>query len=159
MPAMWAYDEMKRLSELDVMRGKDEEAMPSSKDEGRGLYKAIKHKNDALIDQKQKEMDDYKAKADAKFANFDKQMNDYQRNLEQWNMTGRQGAEPKKPTKPALDSVPPGIKVVELPDDLSGYVDFLHPWGDQWLNPVVLLLMFFGLTAGAIMALRSQDIA
>ena len=158
MPALWAFDELKRLSDLDVMRGKDEEAMPATKDDGRGLYKATKHKNDALIDLKQKEMDDYKKKADARFADFDREMNDYQKNLERWNMTGRQGVEPTKPSKPVLDPVPPGIKVVELPDDLSGYVDFLHPWGDTWLDPLVLLVMFIGLTGGTIMVLRSQDI-
>jgi hypothetical protein len=50
------------------------------------------------------------------------------------------------------------VKVVPLPDDLSGYVDFLHPWGNRWLNPLVLLVMFLGLTGGTIIALRSQDI-
>ena len=48
MPATWSFDEMKRLSsDLGVLRGKDEEAMPSSKNEGRGLYKDIKYRNDA----------------------------------------------------------------------------------------------------------------
>jgi ABC transport system ATP-binding/permease protein len=159
MPAMWAFDEMKRLSsDLGVLRGRDEEAMPSNRDEGRGLYKETKHKNDVLVSQKQKEMEDYKAKSDDKFANFDKEMNDYQKRVEKWNMTGRRGAEPKKPSKPTLGSIPPGIKVVELPDNLSGYIDFLHPWGDKWLNPMVLLFMFIGLTAATIAALRSQDI-
>ena len=159
MPATWSFDEMKRLSsDLGVLRGKDEEAMPSTRNEGRGLYKDIEHRNDALIDQKQQEMEDYRAKSEKKFENFDKEMNDYQKELEKWNMTGRQGAEPRKPSKPKLDPVPPKVEVVEIPDDLSGYVDFLHPWGNKWLNPIVLLIMFLGLTLATILALRSQDI-
>jgi len=159
MPATWAFDEMKLLaSDLGVLRGKDEEARPSKKDEGRGLYKDIEHRNDALIDQKQKEVEDYRSNSEEKFDEFDEEMDDYQKRVEKWNMAGRQGAEPKKPAEPTLDPVPPKVEVVEIPDDLSNYVDFLHPWGNKWLNPAVLLLMFFGLTAGAILMLRSQDI-
>lgn len=158
MPATWSFDEMKRLSDLGVLRGKDEQAMPAVKNEGRGLNKDIKYRNDQLIDQKQKEMEDYKAKSADKFEDFDKEMNRYQKDMEKWNLSGRQGREPKKPSKPALDPVPPKVEVVPMPDDLSGYVDFLHPWGDKWLNALVLLMMFIGLTGGTIIALRSQDI-
>ena len=103
-------------------------------------------------------MEDYKAKSADKFEDFDKEMNKYQKDMEKWNLSGRQGREPKKPSKPALDPVPPKVEVVPMPDDLSGYVDFLHPWGDKWLNALVLLMMFIGLTGGTIIALRSQDI-
>ncbi len=100
MPATWAFDEMKLLaSNLGVLRGKDEEARPSKKDEGRGLYKDIEHTNDALIDQKQKEVEDYRSSSEEKFEDFDKEMNDYQKRVEKWNMSGRQGAEPKKPVQ------------------------------------------------------------
>ncbi|MCU1267905.1 MAG: ABC-type multidrug transport system, ATPase component [Acidobacteria bacterium] len=159
MPAGWAFDEMKRLSsDLGVLRGKDEEAMPAAQNEGRGLNKDIKYRNDQLIEQKQKEMEDYKTKSADKFDDFDKEMNQYQKDMEKWNMGGRQGQEPKKPPKPTLDPVPPKVEVVPMPDDLSAYVDFLHPWGDKWLNALVLLMMFIGLTGGTIIALRSQDI-
>ena len=159
MPATWAYDGLKRLSsELGVLRGKDEEAMPSNRAEGRGLYKEIEHNNDALIDQKQKEMEDYRARSQKKFEDFDKEMIDYQERVEKWNRGGRQGAEPQKPTKPTLDPVPPRVEVVDIPDDLSSHIDFLHPWGGQWLNSLVLLIMFIGFTCGTIFALRSQDI-
>ncbi len=159
MPATWAFDSMKRLSsELGVLRGKDEDAMPSNKTEGRGLFKEIEHSNDALIDQKQKEVEDYRARSEEKFEDFDKEMNDYQKRVEKWNVGGRQGAEPKKPAKPTLDPVPPRMEVVDIPDDLSSHVEFLHPWGSTWLNPLVLLLMFLGMTFGTIIALRSQDI-
>jgi ABC transport system ATP-binding/permease protein len=158
MPATWSFDEMKRLSALPVLRGKDEKAEPAAENEGRGLYKDIKFRNDQLVDQKQEEVQGYKSKSEDKFDDFDKEMNKYQKDLEKWNLGGRQGNEPKKPSKPELDPVPPQVEVVQMPDDLSGYVDFLHPWGDRWLNPLVLLLMFLGLTGATIVALRSQDI-
>ena len=158
MPATWAFDEMKRFSSLSVLRGKDEEAEPAVQNDGRGLYKDIKYQNDQLVDQKQKDVEGYKSKSEDKFDDFDEEMNKYQKDLEKWNIGGRRGREPSKPSKPKLDPVPPQVKVVQMPDDLSGYVDFLHPWGDRILNPIVLLLMFIGLTGGTILALRSQDI-
>ena len=158
MPATWSFDEMKRFSSLQVLRGKDEEAQAAAQNEGRGLYKDIKYQNDQLVDQKQQQVEDYKSKSEDKFDDFDEEMNKYQKDLEKWNMGGRQGREPTKPSKPKLDPVPPRVKVVQLPDDLSGYVDFLHPWGDRLLNPILLFLMFVGLTGGTILALRSQDI-
>jgi ABC-type multidrug transport system ATPase subunit/pSer/pThr/pTyr-binding forkhead associated (FHA) protein len=158
MPATWSFDEMKRFSSLPVLRGKDEKAEPPAQNDGRGLYKDIKYQNDKLVDEKQKDVESYKSKSEAKFDDFDKEMNTYQKDLEKWNVGGRRGTEPTKPTKPKLDPVPQKVTVVQMPDDLSGYVDFLHPWGNRWLNPAVLLLMFLGLTCGTIMALRSQDI-
>ncbi|MGI9067045.1 MAG: FHA domain-containing protein [Pyrinomonadaceae bacterium] len=158
MPATWAFDEMKRFSSLPVLRGKDEEAQPAAENDGRGLYKDIKYQNDQLVDQKQNEVEDYKSKSEEKFDDFDREMNKYQKDLEKWNMGGRQGPEPAKPAKPKLDPVPPKVTVVQMPDNLSGYVDFLHPWGDRWINPLILLAMFIGLTGATILALRSQDI-
>jgi ABC transport system ATP-binding/permease protein len=158
MPATWAFDEIKRFSSLPVLRGKDEDAEPAEHNDGRGLYKDIKHQNDQLVEQKQKEIEDYKSKSENKFDDFDREMNAYQKDLEKWNLGGRQGAEPRKPAKPKLDPVPPKVKVVQMPDELAGYVDFLHPWGNRWLDPLILLAMFIGLTGATILALRSQDI-
>jgi hypothetical protein len=75
MPATWAFDEMKRFSSLPVLRGKDEEAEAAPQNDGRGLYKDIKYQNDQLVDQKQKEVDDYKSKSEDRFDDFDKEMN------------------------------------------------------------------------------------
>ena len=158
MPATWAFDEIKRFSALPVLRGKDEDAEPAVQNDGRGLYKDIKHQNDQLVEQKQKEIEDYKSSSENKFDDFDREMNTYQRDMEKWNLGGRQGAEPRKPAKPKLDPVPPKVNVVQMPDELSGYVDFLHPWGNRWLDPLILLVMFIGLTGATILALRSQDI-
>jgi hypothetical protein len=158
MPATWAFDEIKRFSSLPVLRGKDEDAEPAAQNDGRGLYKDIKHQNDQLVEQKQKEIEDYKSRSGNKFDDFDKEMNTYQKDLENWNLGGTQGAEPRKPAKPKLDPVPPKVKVVQMPDELSGYVDFLHPWGTRWLDPLILMVMFIGLTGATILTLRSQDI-
>src|SRR4029079_680277 len=53
MPATWSFDEMKRFSELPVLRGKDEEAEPAAQNEGRGVSKDIKSQNDPLAHKQQ----------------------------------------------------------------------------------------------------------
>ena len=63
MPATWSFDEMKRLSGLEVLRGKDEDAQPAVANEGRGLYKQIEHDNDANIVDAKKRINQYKADA------------------------------------------------------------------------------------------------
>ena len=42
----------------------------------------------------------------------------------------------------------------KLPEDLSNYINFLHPWGNAILDPFVLMLMFFGLVIATIIALE-----
>jgi hypothetical protein len=37
-------------------------------------------------------------------------------------------------------------------------VDFLHPWGHVLIDPIILLIMFFGLIIATIVSLRAQDI-
>ena len=63
-----------------------------------------------------------------------------------------------KPEAPKLKEAPQPKDAVKQPEDLSGYVDFLHPWGDRLINALVLLGMFFGLLGGTLLVLRSQDI-
>ena len=46
----------------------------------------------------------------------------------------------------------------KIPEDLSGYINFLHPWGNILLDPFALILMFFGLVIATIITLRAQDI-
>ena len=58
----------------------------------------------------------------------------------------------------ALAPVPEMPAAKKIPDDLSGYVDFLHPWGSRTLDPGVLLLMFLTFLVGTIIALRVQDV-
>ncbi|MBA3514730.1 MAG: FHA domain-containing protein [Pyrinomonadaceae bacterium] len=151
MPATWAFDEMKRLSGLDVLRGKDESAEPASKNEGRGLYKQIEHENDKNIQDAQQRINAYRSDAQNKSKDFEKNMDQYQKDL-------MKGNSPEKPTAPEPGPAPEVTGAKKVPDDLSSFVDFLHPWGGHWTNLGVLLTMLFGLLGATGVALRSQDI-
>jgi len=151
MPATWSFDEMKRLSDLDVLRAKDEKAEPAGKNEGRGLYKQIEHENDKNIQEAQQRINDYRSDAQKKSKDFEKNMDQYQKDL-------MKGDSPKKPTAPEPGPAPEVAAAKKVPDDLSSFVDFLHPWGGLWTNIGVLLAMLFGLLGATGIALRSQDI-
>jgi len=151
MPATWSFDEMKRLSELDVLRARDEDAQPSHKEEGRGLYKEIERDNDQNIDDSRNKVDQYKADAEKSIKDFEKKMEDYQKEL-------ALGHAPKKPTAPKLGPVPEISPAKKVPDDLSSYVDFLHPWGSRPMDLGILVAMFFTFFIATIVALKSQDV-
>jgi ABC transport system ATP-binding/permease protein len=158
MPATWTFDEMKRLSSEKVLtlKGKDEKAQSAEDNEGRGLYKEIEHKNDLMIENKDQEMQDYRAKQEKKSKDYEKQMEDYKINIVKFQK-GLLSKEPVKPKYPKLDNIPPKAKVEKLPEDISNYIDFLHPWGGLYLNPLILLIMFSSLIVATIKSLRSQD--
>ncbi|HEY5402552.1 MAG TPA: ABC transporter permease, partial [Pyrinomonadaceae bacterium] len=151
MPATWAFDEMKRLSSLEVLRAKDEKAQPSDKEEGRGLYKEIERKNDQNIESSRTKVEKYKDDAEKSIKDFEKKMEDYQKDL-------ATGHAPKKPATPKLGPVPEISPAEKVPDDLSTHVDFLHPWGSHALDLGVLITMFFTFFLATIIALRSQDV-
>jgi len=151
MPATWSFDEMKRLSGLNVLRGKDESAEPASNNEGRGLYKQIEHENDKNIQDAQQRIDAYRTDAQKKSKDFEQNMDQYQKDL-------MQGGTPKKPAAPEPGPAPAVGGAKKIPDDLSSFVDFLHPWGGHLTNLAVLLAMLFGLLGATGIALRSQDI-
>jgi len=46
----------------------------------------------------------------------------------------------------------------KIPEDLSEYVSFLHPWMHEIVNLLVLMMMFFWLFVFTLTALRLQDI-
>ncbi|HKR59640.1 MAG TPA: ABC transporter permease, partial [Pyrinomonadaceae bacterium] len=151
MPATWSFDEMKRLSGLEVLRGKDEDAEPAGTNEGRGLYKEIEHQNEANISDAKQRINQYKSDAESKSKNFEKEMEAYQKEL-------LNRGSPAKPTAPVLGAAPEIAEAVKVPDNLSNYVDFLHPWGGALINVgvlVTMLLLFLGATG---IALRAQDI-
>ena len=151
MPATWSFDEMKRLSGLEVLRGKDEDAQPAVTNEGRGLFKQIEHDNDAnIVDAKQR-INQYKADAETDSKNFEKAMDEYQKEL-------LNRGSPKKPTPPAPGPAPEIAEAVRVPDNLSNYVDFLHPWGGNLTNLGVLLTMLLVFLGATGIALRAQDI-
>ncbi|HEY0545001.1 MAG TPA: FHA domain-containing protein [Pyrinomonadaceae bacterium] len=149
MPATWSFDEMKQLSGLDTLskEGSDEKGP----NEGLGLYKKIEKVNDEIIDKAKKDIDKYREDADRKSKDYQKDMEDYQSNLQK-------GISSDKPTAPEMAQPPPIGTAKKVPDNLSNYVDFLHPWGNIIVNPIVLLIMFFGLVIFTIVALRAQDI-
>jgi hypothetical protein len=151
MPATWSFDEMKRLSGLDVLRGKDENAEPAGKNEGRGLYKQIEHENDSNIQDTQKRINEYKSDTEKRSRDFENDTNQYQKAL-------LKGESPVKPTAPKPGPPPEVAQATKIPDDLSGFVDFLHPWGGHWTNLGVLLAMLFVLLCATGIALRTQDI-
>src|SRR6266542_5861244 len=151
MPATWSFDEMKRLSALDVLRGKDENAQASGKNEGRGLYKQIEYENDSNIVDAQRKINNFRADAEKNAAAFDKELDQYQKDL----LKGQSATEPPAP-KPGP---PPEIaKATKIPDDLSSFVDFLHPWGGHLVNLGILFTMLLVLLGATGLALRSQDI-
>jgi ABC-type multidrug transport system ATPase subunit/pSer/pThr/pTyr-binding forkhead associated (FHA) protein len=150
MPATWAFDEMKRLSGLDTLR--EEGSEKAGTNEGRGLYKHVEDLNKDNIDRARHDIDNYKKVAEDNQADFEKKMNDYVARLKQGDTSAVQ------PEAPKLGDAPVVPEAEKIPDDLSSYVDFLHPWGNVLLNPIVLIIMFFSLIAATIMALRSQDI-
>jgi ABC-type multidrug transport system ATPase subunit len=151
MPATWAFDEMKRLSDLDVLRARDEDAQPSDNEDGRGLYKEIERKNDRNIEDSRAKVDKYKTDAEKNIKDFERKMEDYQKDL-------ASGRDTKKPTTPKLGPVPAISEAEKVPDDLSSYVDFRHPWGSHVLDLGILVLMFFTFFIATIVALKAQDV-
>jgi ABC-type multidrug transport system ATPase subunit/pSer/pThr/pTyr-binding forkhead associated (FHA) protein len=151
MPATWSFDEIKRLSGLEVLRGKDESAQPASKNEGRGLLKQIEHENDRNIADTQRKIDQFKADAERESRNFENQMDDYQEDLSR-------GISSSKPKSPKIGPAPEVAKARNVPEDLSSYVDFLHPWGGHITNLGILSSMLIVLLVATGIALRLQDI-
>ena len=154
MPATWSFDQMKRLSQLDTVS--EEGSDPEGPNKGQGLKKYINSINDQNIAKAKEDIRNYKQEAEDNSEKFRKDMDAYQEDVEA-AMRG-QGSKPDKPEPPKLKAAPEPKDAVKQPDDLSGYVDFLHPWGSQLGNALILLAMFFGLLGATLFALRSQDI-
>lgn len=159
MPATWAFDTMKQFSGLKVLREDGEKDEPN-KDCSRvpcGLYKQVEYDNKQIIKKAEKDIADYKSDAQKDSDKYKKDMDDYQDDMGKYQ-TGQLSSKPVKPKAPELKEVPKIEQAKEVPKDLSGYVDFLHPWMDEILNQVVLMLMFFILVVAALIVLRMQDI-
>lgn len=158
MPATWAFDTMKQFSGLKVLR-EDEDKDKTDKNcsqEPCGLYKQVEYDNKQIIKKAEKDIADYKADAKKDMDKYKKDMDDYQDDMAKYQMG--QISKPEKPKQPELKEVPKIDPAKEVPKDLSGYVDFVHPWMDEVLNQLVLMLMFFILVVGALIVLRMQDI-
>jgi ABC transport system ATP-binding/permease protein len=155
MPATWSFDTMKRFSTLDTLE--TEGADPDGPTKGRGLYKDIEERNDKIIADAKKDIDDYRADAKRDMDKYKEDMDKYQEDMKKYQM-GQLSSEPKKPKQPEMKPVPKIQDAVKVPENLSKYVSFLHPWMNEVLNQLVLMLMFLILVIGTLMVLRMQDI-
>jgi hypothetical protein len=149
IPATWAFDGVKRFSTLDTL---DEEGSdPDGDNKGRGLYKHVEDVNDENISKARTDIDNYKKHSEDKLKDYEKDMKDY--------IAGVQRGESRdQPAVPKLDKAPDVPAAEKIPEDLSNYINFKHPWGNIIVDPFVLIFMFFGLVIATIIALKSQDI-
>jgi ABC transport system ATP-binding/permease protein len=149
MPATWSFDTMKRFSTLDTLE--EEGADAGGKTKGLGLYKFIESENDKIIADAKSDIEAYRS--DAK-----KDMDKYKEDMEEYLADLRQGQSATQPKQPEMKPVPDIKPAVKIPENLSGYVNFLHPWMHEILNQIVLMLMFFMLVVATLIVLRLQDI-
>ena len=138
MPAAWSFDTIKRYSTLDTLE--PEGAFPNGETEGKGLYKFIESENEKIISDAKEELGDYKKDSEKKLESFQKEL-----------MNGGTPAAPK------LDEPPKIADAKKMPEDLSRYISFLHPWMHEILNQFVLMLMFGMMVIATIIVLRFQD--
>jgi len=139
MPAAWSFDTIKRFSTLDTLE--PEGAEPTGRTGGLGLYKYVETENDKLVVDARKNIDDYQRRAEDEFKKYDDQM--------------RKGQNPSTPDPGEPPAIPPAKKI---PADLSNYITFLHPWMNEILNQLVLMVMLGMLVIATLIILRLQDI-
>lgn len=144
MPATWSFDAMKRFSTLDTLE--PEGADPKGKTEGKGYYDWVEAQNDKLIEDSRTKIKDYKK-------DQEKKIDDYEDDLKDNLSVGK-----SPPDMPKLDKEPGIDNPTKVDKNLSSYVNFLHPWMDEVLNQIVLMLMFFFLFVATLIVLRMQDI-
>jgi len=128
VPAAWSFDTMKRFSTLETLEPEGAEQRDNTK--GMGLYKFVESENEKALEKAKRDLD----------------------NLKQISGGDLQGSDPSI----ADQLVVPEIK--KVPDDLSHYVTFLHPWMNEILNQFILVLMFWILTVCTLIVLRLKDI-
>jgi hypothetical protein len=139
VPAAWSFDTMKRFSTLDTLE--QDGAEPNGASGGLGLYKYTETENDKIIANARKSLDDYQ--------------NDVRKKFEQYQDQVRNGQNPPTP----MPDEPPAIPAAKkIPHDLSHYITFLHPWMNEVLNQIVLMLMFGMMVIVTLIVLRLQDV-
>ena len=134
MPATWSFDTMKRFSRLDTLEKEGAQT-------GSGLYKDIEAENDKIITDAKTDLKNYKKDTEEKLESFESDL--------------RAG---RNVSAPQLDDPPKIGDARKIPENLSGYVSFLHPWTHEIVNQIVLMLMFFMLVFATLIVLRIQDI-
>jgi ABC-type multidrug transport system ATPase subunit len=146
MPTTWAYDGIKRYSGLDTLEAEGSD--PFGPNRGRGLYRRVEQANEASVKRARDDLARYRTDAE-------RQLESYKGRMEEYLKGGVRGA---KPDAPKLAAAPSIADARRLPQNLDGYVSFLHPWMNRWLIPAVLAGMFVFLAAATLAVLRSQDI-
>lgn len=133
MPVTWSFDTMKRYSGLDTLEkdGALPKENPKSKTKGLGLYKFIEQENKDSINNAKEQIEQFKKDAEEK---------------------ARIGQAPDLTNLPSIKEAKP------IPENLSPYVTFLHPWMHEILNQFVLMVMFYMLLIVTLIILRLQDI-
>ncbi len=129
MPAAWSFDTMKRFSTLDTLE--PEGANANGKTKGLGLYKYIEAENEKIVAKAKQDFEDLRNQNPASYQGTSN------------DQTGR-------------DDVS-AVTIKKIPDDLSGYVTFIHPWMNEVLNQFILVLMFGLITLAALLVLRLRD--
>jgi ABC-type multidrug transport system ATPase subunit len=139
VPAAWSFDTMKRYSTLDTLE--PEGAKPNGATQGRGLYKYIETENDRIIAKARKDTDDYQKSSQDKLKKFQDDL--------------RAGQNPPSPRFDEPPAIPPAVKI---PKDMSTYITFLHPWMNEIVNQIVLMIMFGMLVIATLIVLRMRDL-
>jgi hypothetical protein len=102
-----------------------EGADPRGPSKGMGLYRFIESENEKTLTRAKRDLEDYKRMG---------------------------GAQIQESTDGEDRLAIPEMK--KIPEDLSGYVTFLHPWMNEVLNQLVLMLMFGMLVIGTLIVLK-----
>lgn len=111
--------------------------MKNGSTNGLGLYKDIERKNDKIIADTKKKIKDYENKLQDRLKDKERQ--------------AKSGQEVNFTDLPERLTVQ---KAEKIPEDLSRYIIFLHPWMDWFLNFFILTLMFFTLFILTLIILR-----
>jgi ABC transport system ATP-binding/permease protein len=151
MPATWSFDQMKQLSTLDTLR--EQGSRPSGENRGRGLYKHIEEENAANMALARQRLEEYQRESANTLKEYEREMKEYLS-----SRVGSGGLPVRRP--PVVPTLKPAPSIPDpdmIKDDLSGYVSFMHPWGNLVINPVVLLFMLFSLIVMTLVALRVKD--
>lgn len=130
IPAAWSFDTMKRFSGLETLE--PEGANPRDNTKGVGLYKFVETENEKALEKAKKDLENFKQISGGSYQD------------------GSGG--PSMADKLAV----PEMK--KIPEDLSGYITFQHPWMNEVLNQFVLVLMFWILAVFTLVVQRLKDI-
>jgi len=131
IPAAWSFDTMKRFSGLETLE--PEGANPRDKTKGLGLYDFIESENEKALDKAKKDLENFKT-------------------------IGGGGSYQDGNGDPSMADELKVPEMKKIPQDLSNYVTFLHPWMNEVVNQLVLMLMFWILAVFTLIVQRLKDI-